>query len=63
MNVEKGESHNEAPSNTSFTPPITGKQEGASSPAPMPLVPPPATSGQQVTEAIHLLTQLVAAQA
>ena len=29
----------------------------------MPPVPPPATSGQQVTEAIHLLTQLVAAQA
>ena len=29
----------------------------------MPPVPPPATSGQQVTEAIQLLTQLVAAQA
>ena len=56
MNVEEGESHNEAPSNASSTPPIIEEQEGASAPAPMPPVPPSATSGQQVTEAIHLLT-------
>ena len=51
MNVEEGESHNEALSNTYSTPPDVGEQGGA--PAP---IPPPAASGQQMTEAIQLLT-------
>ena len=62
-NVEEGESYNEAPSNTSHTPLILEEQEGASALAHMPPVPPPGASGQQMTEVIQLLTQLVAAQA
>ena len=51
MNVEEGESQNESSPNVE-------EQGGASVP-----IPPPVASGQQVTEAMHLLTQLVAAQA
>ncbi|XP_060172507.1 uncharacterized protein LOC132603455 [Lycium barbarum] len=57
MNIEEGESHNEALSNTSSAPPNVEGQGGA--PAP---IPPPVASGQQMIEAIHLLTQLVAVQ-
>ena len=49
--VEASESQNEAA-------PDIEEQGGASAP-----IPPPGASGQQVSEAIHLLTQLVAAQA
>ncbi|XP_059291858.1 uncharacterized protein LOC132045322 [Lycium ferocissimum] len=62
-NVEGVESYNKAPSNTSSTPPVLEEQEGASAPAPMSTVSPPAAWGQQKTEAIHLLKQLVADQA
>ena len=50
-NVEESESQSEAAPNVE-------EQGGASAP-----IPPPGASGQQVSEAIHLLTQLVAAQA
>ena len=50
LNVEEGESQNEASPNVE-------EQGGASAP-----IPPAGASGQQVTEAIHLLTQLIAAQ-
>ena len=54
--LEEGESHNEAP-------PAPAGQERVPAPAPAPPVPPPAAPGQQMAEAIQLLTQLVAAQA
>ncbi|XP_060172534.1 uncharacterized protein LOC132638573 [Lycium barbarum] len=56
--LEEEESHNAAPPQTAPIPPAPAEQGRA--PAP---VPPPAAPGQQMAEAIQLLTQLVAAQA
>ncbi|XP_059292320.1 uncharacterized protein LOC132045752 isoform X2 [Lycium ferocissimum] len=63
--VELGhsESQSATPSHATSIPPVAGGHEEVFTPAPVHPVPPPVTSGQQVTEAIHLLTQLVATQA
>ncbi|XP_060182256.1 uncharacterized protein LOC132611917 [Lycium barbarum] len=49
-NVDEGETHHEAPSYISHTPPVVEEQEGASTPAPVSPVPPLGASGQQMTE-------------
>ncbi|XP_060170070.1 uncharacterized protein LOC132600738 [Lycium barbarum] len=63
--VELGHSESQSvtPSHATSIPPVAEEHEEVSTPAPVHPVPPPVASGQQVTEAIHLLTQLVAAQA
>ncbi|XP_060182098.1 protein FAR1-RELATED SEQUENCE 11-like [Lycium barbarum] len=48
-NVDEGEYHNEASSNTSHTPPNLEEQERASPPVLMPPVPPPSASGLNST--------------
>ena len=60
--VEESESQSAAQSQSSRSVPILEEREGASAPAPAPPTPPLNASGQDVEEAIHLLTQLVAAQ-
>ena len=63
VNIEEGESHNEATSRAIRTPPRLGGQEGAPTPAPAPPVPPPEAPIREMRQAILLLTQIVATQA
>ena len=59
--VEEDDSQSAAQSQSSQTVPVSEEREGASAPAPAPPAPPPDASGQDVKEAIRLLTQLVVA--
>ena len=63
VNIEEGESHNEATSRAIRTPPMSEEQEGAPTPAPAPPVPPPEAPIREMRQAILLLTQIVATQA